>query len=513
MTGTAARAGLIVASGAIAIALGLAPGALSLTGAIALAVLGLGALAVIFLRSGMQKNVPQPPPGVQAEVGERPATGPTGTCSDRVMRVPRLLFYAGALLVAQSSLRTATGLTVSEIFFILSFGLTCIAVLAGRPTGVVPSALVVGVGLFAFGGLISSPNAASTARSVVEVFQGVYVMLLWAWTGATVLRTRSHILTAISLFTFSAAINGLGAIAQTAGSTALTGALQGGRATSFTTHANDLGGICAVALVPALMLATTRLPGQSAGGLLSRAARWVILGLIAAGLVLSGSVTAMVAALVVIVVWMAAPAVRAPGRVAVVTGLAFALLAVALVGGKATSPTERVTQVSSSSGTRAGSGTADVRIRTVQRALPRIEQNPVVGVGLDGAGGLVTVIDKGQETQYQVHSAPIAAWYEAGVFGVIGIFIVAYALGRTSWRSLSGGDETDLVIGLAIFASGIAFVIIALTSPFDFQQYGWFTAVLAIAWGARRKQEAKVFVTTDRAVRTAPAMVPQPLAR
>src|SRR3954453_17773178 len=125
---------------------------------------------------------------------------------------------------------------------------------------------------------------------------------------------------------------------------------------------------------------------------------------------------------------MFAPAVRAPGREAVVTGIAFALLAVALVGGKTTSPTERVAQVTSSSGTRAGSGTANARIRTVERALTRIEQNPVVGVGFDGAGGAVTVIDKGNETQYQVHSAPIAAWYEAGVFGVIGILIVGYAL-------------------------------------------------------------------------------------
>jgi hypothetical protein len=449
---------------------------------------------------------------VQTEVGEiLERTGqPTGTGSDPVMRIPRFLFYLGALLVTQSSLRIAGGLTAGEIFFILSFGLTCVAVLGGRPMGSVPAALVVGVGIFAFGGLLSSPNAASTGRSVTEVLQTVYVVLLWPWTGATVLRNRSHILTAITLFTFSAALNGFGAIFQAGGFTALAGPLEGGRATGFTVHPNDLGGTCAVALVLALMLATSRFPGQSPVGSILRLPRWGIVAGIAAGLVLSGSVTAMLAAFVTIVIWMFAPAVRAPGRVAVITGLAFAILAVGMVGGKATSPSERVAQVTSSSGTRTGSGTASVRIRTVERALPRIERDPVFGVGFDGAGGTVTVIDKGHETQYQVHSAPVAAWYEAGVFGALGIFIIAYALFKTAWGSLSGGDEDDLLIGLAIFAAGTAFVIIALTSPFVLQQYGWFTAVLAVAWGARRQHASRVSAAAERPPPVLGAPVPQP---
>jgi hypothetical protein len=520
MAGSAAGTGLIVAAAVLAALLGLAPGALSVGGTVAIGILGLGALAILAFRQLVRTAQLERPSGLSGDAAD------TSGRSDPVLRLPRLLFYLGALLVTLSSARVGFGLTAGELCFIASFGLTFLAVLAGRPGGFVPPALVAGVAVFALGGLISSPNAASTTKSVIEVMQGVYVMLLWAWTGATVLRSRPQILTALSMFTASAAINGFGAFTQVTGATALAGPLEGSRATGFTVHANDLGGACAVALVVALMLATSRFPWQSATfGPLGRAARWAVLGLIASGLVLSGSVTAMLAAFVTIVIWLFAPAVRASGRLAVVMGVAFAMLAVMLVGGKVISPTERFGQVTTASGTRQGSGTANIRMRTVSRAMSRIERDPVVGAGFDGVGGVVNVIDKGRSTQYQVHSAPVAAWYEAGVLGFVGLLIVAVTLGRAAWRSLFGADEDDLLIGLAILASGTAFVIIALTSPLVFQQYGWFTAVMVVAWYARRLETAEVLVTTERhqgaerdqqhdrerAPRALPAAMPQPL--
>jgi hypothetical protein len=507
-TGAAAGAGLIAAAAVLAALLGLVPGALSVTGTIAIATLGLGALAILVFRQLVRSAQLERASALPADPRGSGAGG-----ADPVLRLPRLLFYLGALLVTLSSVRVGFGLTAGELCFIASFGLTFFAVLAGRPAGFVPPALVAGVAVFAFGGLIGSASSDSMTRSTVEVMQGVYVMLLWVWTGATVLRSRSQVLTALSMFTISAAINGLGALTQVMGLTALAGPLEGSRATGFTVHANDLGGACAVALVVALMLATTRFPWRRAAfGPLGRVARWLVLGLIAIGLVLSGSVTAMLAAFVTILIWMFAPAVRASGRLAVVMGVAFAMLAVMLVGGKVITPTERFGQVTTASGTRPGSGTANIRMRTVTRAIARIERDPVVGVGFDGVGGTVNVIDKGRSTQYQVHSAPVAAWYEAGILGFLGLLIVAVALGRAAWRSLFGADEDDLLIGLAILASGTAFVIIALTSPFVFQQYGWFTAVMVVAWYARRRQAAEVLVTSERAPRGIPAAMPQPLA-
>jgi hypothetical protein len=463
-----------------------------MTGAvIALGLLGIAALAgVIFRRtSQVYTRVARP----MIESAEDPIEGTErATRADPVLRIPRLLFYAGALTITQASLRPV-GLTVSEIFFIAAFFASAAAVVAGRPLGRVPAPLVFGVGLFAVGGLISSAGAESPAGSVGNVMQGVYVMLLWPAVGATVLRNRAQLMTALTLWTISAAFDGFAALTQVAGFHGLAGPLEGNRATGLTDHPNDLGGVCAVALVPALMLATCRLLGsRAAPSSLARAPRWAILGLIAAGLVLSASVAAMFAGLIAIVVWMLAPAVRAPGRLAVIAGLCFAVVALTLAGGRVTSPTERIQEVTSSTGTQETSGSGGIRIKTIKRALPRIEQDPVVGTGLDNAGGVVNILSQGSSIPQQVHGAPVAVWYEAGIFGFLGFLVVVATLGRQAWRSLTAGDQSDLLIGLAIAAAFVAFLIYALSSPFVYQQYGWFSAVMLIAWRARRDAVAEL---------------------
>lgn len=511
-------AGILVLGAALGALVGLVPGTLSLTGTIAIGLIGGGALVLMAFRRRVWRARPSSRrPGAEIGALAKGMGRPVSRSEESILRIPRLLFYLGAATVTLSSFRVAFGLTLSEMFFIGAFVAAALAVIAGRPAASVPNGLVAGVALFAAGGLISSHNAASPDRSVVEVVQAVYVMLLWAWAGATVLRSRTQLLTAMSLWTASAALNGLAAITQVAGFTALAGPLEGIRATGFTIHANDLGAVCAVALIPALMLATNRFRGRTLGiDSFVRTPRWIVVGLIAVGLVLSGSVTAMLAAFVAVLVWMTAPSVRASGRLAVVTALAFAVFAVALVGSRVTSPTERLSQVTSSSPAVPGSGTADVRLRTVERALSRIESDPVAGVGFDGAGGVVTVIDKGTSTIYPVHSAPVAAWYEGGILGFAGLLIVAFTLAKISLRSIGGGDESDLLIGLAIFAAGIAFVIVALASPFVFQEYGWYAAVLAVAWWARRQEEARgadAVVSPAPARRAIPAPMPHPVTR
>jgi hypothetical protein len=511
MAGSMAAIVLVPAAGAMAALLGLVPGALSIIGTLAVGVLGLGTVAALVFRRRSPFVHPRATVGVDAVDSEAspPESAPT---PDRVLRLPRFLFYLGALTVAQASLRPALGLTVSELFFIAAFAATVLAALAGRPTSRVPNALVLGVGLFAIGGLISSLNAASPEESVTEVLQGVYVMLLWVWTGATVLRTRPHVLAAMTLWTISAAVDGFAAITQVAGVDTIAEPLLGTRATGLTDHPNDLGAACAIALVPALMLATSRLPGQRAApGPGMRMPRWVILALIAAGLALSASVAAMLAGFVATLAWLVAPIVRAPGRLAVVIALAFTILAVMFAGGRVTPPTERIQQVTSTSGTQLTSGSGEVRVKAAKRALPRIAEDPIVGTGLDPAGGVVTVINQGRSTPYQIHGAPIAVWHQAGIVGLLGVLIVIVTLVRTGWRSLTAGDQNDLLIGLAIFAALISFVIYVMTAPFYFQQYGWFAGVIAIAWYSRRDAMKKVFVMSGRRRPAMPAVAPRPL--
>ena len=521
-SGSAGTALLLLVVGVLfAVLLGLAAGAFSTTGVVLLAALGLAAIVIVVARQSFARKVAPSLAAreARATVAQVTASKPK-PASDPRLRIPRVLFYAGSLTIAQASWRH--GLTVSEAFFMAALIATFVAVLAGRPIGRVPTALILGVGLFALGGLISSPGAASPGGSLGNTIQGVYVILLWPIVGATVLRTRSQLTTALTLWTISAGFDGFAAITQVGGIHALAGPLEGNRATGLTDHPNDLGGVCAVALVPALMLATSRLAWQPPSNFLRRACRWVILGLIAAGLVLSASVAAMLAALVAIVCWVIAPAVRAPGRLAVVVALALGLIAVTLAGGAVTSPTKRLEQVTTTTGTQDTSGSGGIRIRTIERALPRIGADPVVGTGLDASGETVNIISQGTTVPQMVHSAPVAVWYEAGIFAFLGLLVILATLFRTAWQALTAGDQSDLLVGLAISAALIAFVIYAFSSPFVFQQYGWFAAVMLIAWRVRRDGAGELGVlaapvaprdaTTDRPANGSPAQ-PAPVLR
>ncbi len=467
--------------------IGIAPAALSLAETIVVFAVCGGALALLLLRGALGAS--------SGRAGELATTagaiwGQVRGTTDRDLRVQRALFYLGALTVTEATWRPALGLTIAEIFFIGSFAGCAFAVLRGHRVARVPAALVAGVAIFAFGGAISSLGASGPGDSGTEVLHAVYVMLLWAWTGAMVLRSRRQLLVAVTLWTVSAAVSGFASITQVFGIEAIAGALEGNRATGFTDHPNDLGGAASVALVPALMLATRWAPGTRSVG---RALRWLVVALIATGMALSASVAAMAGALVAIVFWLSSPAVRASTRVAIVAALGVTLVAaVAVTGGAVTSPTERIEQVTSPSGTDPLSGSGEERIEIVRTVWPQIAEDPLIGAGLDPPDTVVTVLSGGRTTPYQVHGAPLAAWYGAGIFGLLGILVVFGALLAAGWRALlAAPTDDDRLIGWALLAAFAAFLVYAMTAPLFFQQYGWFAAVALVAWSTGSEAMAR----------------------
>jgi O-antigen ligase len=491
---------LVLVASAIA---GVVPGALPLGLTLALCVCGLLALTALGLRwvllavssHAMPKRLASPvqEPSGRDEVVERDGLD---------LRLSRMLFYLGTALVAEAKFRPALGLTVSEMLFMAAFAGCVFAALRGSTVTSLPRPVVAGVCIFAFGGVISSLGAHSPANSEVQVLHAAYVLLLWAWTGVMLLRTRPQILLAMTLWVVSASADGLGAMMQVLGVHGLTGALEGHRATGFTQHPNDLGGAAGVALVPALFLATWSEPGQS---VVARSLRWLLVALVTVGLVLSASVAGMAAGLVGVVVWLSSPSVRAPSRVAIVAAVAATLLVVAMAGGKVTSPTHRLEQVTSPAGTLPGAGSGQERISTVKTAWPRIKQDPLVGTGLDSSGSVVKIFSDGGVVPYQAHGAPLAAWYEAGLFGLIGILMIFGAIAVAGWRSLSAADGEDgLLIGFTLLAAFAAFMLYALAVPFVFQQYGWFSGVILLAWWSRRDSVHHVAATPPKADRAAP---------
>jgi O-antigen ligase len=480
--GTSFRVAFVVGASAL---IGLLPSVTGSTGALIVLALGITALGLLVVRHA-SASPPRLLPGsrqalsaglldARKESGQPEAPGP---------RIPRALFYLGALTVSMITLRPVLGVNVSELFFIAAFAGSVCSVLGGHPVARVPVALAIGVGVFTFGGAISSLGAFSSNASFTEVLQGIYVMLLWFWTGTMLLRTGEQLRAAVSLWTISAAVCGLGAVWQTLGVETFTGPLQGGRATSWAGHPNELGGLMAVSLLPALALATH---SGAARTRLARTLRWLAVSLIGAGLLLSGSVGSMLGGMVGVMVWLSLPSVRTPLRATVTLGLV-AIVATAVLGaGRVTSPIERLELVTTVSATNYDAGSGAARVAQWKAAWEGIKDSPVVGHGLDDASRGVQFVDNGINGYGILHGVPIVTWYAAGAFGFLGYLIILWSVARTGWAGiLRERSDDERSLGWSLLAAFLAFFIYSWTEPFVFTQYGWLAAVTLVAWCARR---------------------------
>lgn len=489
MSGAGQRIAAIVALVAASVAAGVIPGALSPLGTLALAACGLMVLSIVMLRSALARGSGDSTTRVDSE---QPYEEPTIEVPE--LRLARILFYGGCLLVCESALRYAAGLTLGELMFLGAFALCVLAMARGQAPVGIPPALVIAVAIFVFGAAISSFDAQSQSGSAFQTVHAVYVLLLWPVVGALVLRTRRQVAIAVALWSVSAAVASLGAIAQLLGAHLPGVAQEGSRMTGFTEHPNDLGAATAIALVPALLLATRPAVGE---GSLVRILRWLPVALIAVGLALSGSVSAMAAAAVAVLVWLSSPSVRAPARVAVAGAIVCALAVVAVAGGRVTSPVQRLSEVANP-GAQSGGSVQD-RLSIVQQAWPRISSDPLVGVGLDTPDSAVTIVSHGYTVPYQLHGLPLAAWYQTGIFGVVGILGLLGVLAVVGWGGVAASaTEQDALTGFALLAALIAWVIASMTQPMVFQQYGWISAVFVVAWWVHiRATSARAGVETQ----------------
>ncbi len=419
---------------------------------------------------------------------ELPGDEASGDPADDGFAVPRRLYYVGVLLVGLLTLRVGGQITFSDLLFLFSFLLASaeFVILRRRVPMKLPFLLLIGIALFALGGFLSTFQSYEALKSIAVIARLVFLTVVWFWLGTVVLRRQEHAMRAISFWVASAAICGAGAILQlVASSDIIPGTtLQWGRATGFTLHPNDLGGLTAIAFVPALMLASR--PRTAAG---ARAWSYLLLLLVAAGLILSGSVGALIAASVAVLVWLAFQ------RTSVHSLLAFATLAscvVALITLQsirgAPNPVERLNAVTGATAQAGGSGSVHLRVDTYRIAIARIKEDPFVGVGLDLKS--VTRPYGVESWEYDVHNLIIGIWYKTGLVGLAGMLLALLALLRSGWtailRSRSGGESRATV---ALVSSFVAFVVFSLSEPALFSRFAWLPAAFILALRAMQQED------------------------
>jgi O-antigen/teichoic acid export membrane protein/O-antigen ligase len=434
------------------------------------AALGLLVVAAVIRREFGDGRHPAPVVDEGAPAGDQ--TSPSDDDEDD-FRLARFLFYAGFLLIGQLTLRPAAIGTFSDVLFLASFAsaVSLLAIYKRRVVVAIPPLLAYGLILFSVGGFASTFASVAPNASIGIVLRLVVLTALWFWLGTIVLRRVRHIVTAAALWVASAALNGIGAIAQLTIDPDIIprGYVHWGRVTGFTEHMNDLGGMAAVALVPALMfcIRSRRNP------LLSLVA-YASLLLTAAALVLSGSVGAMFAAAVVGLLFIAA-APRLPARFFVFAGIAL-IGAVALVQAQesrdAPTPAERLERVTGSP--TDPNSTLWSRVETYEGAIDRIMANPFTGVGLDGESSTIG--------NHEPHNLVIGVWFKAGFLGIAGLMLIILAVlsvARASLRHAASSDER--IVALALLCAFLAFVVFAMSAPILFTRIGWAPAPLLLA--------------------------------
>lgn len=415
---------------------------------------------------------------------------------DEGFAVPRRLYYGGVLMLGLLTLRVGGQVTFSDLLFLASFLLACaeFVILRRRVPMKLPFLLLIGVALFCLGGFLSTFESYQTLKSLAVVARLVFLTVFWFWLGTIVLRSQAHITRAIGFWVASAAICGAGAILQlVAGDVIPNASIDGGRATGFTSQPNDLGGLTAIAFVPALMLAS-----RARASAVARGWSYVTLLLIAAGLILSGSVGGLIAAAVGVAVWLGLQRTSVHALLALATLAACVVAVTALQSVRgAPHPLDRVQSVTSST-SRPGGGTQlgsiDQRVGTYRVAIARIEENPFVGVGLDLYS--VTRPFGVEAYEYDVHNLVIGLWYKTGLLGLAGILLALLATLRAGWAAILGSRSAgESRLAFALASALVAFVVFAMTAPVLFTRFGWIAAALILALrGLQQEEEAPASV-------------------
>lgn len=399
--------------------------------------------------------------------------------SDDAPRLPRLLYYLGLVFIAQLTIRPAASFTLSDWFFFASFLATCTVLLVERRYQgfLVPRGICVGAAVFTVGGVISSFAAHVPLTSVLETLKFAYVAFVWFWLGTVLLRTSRQIQTATLLWLLSTAVSGAGALAQFAFGNVIPGAvIAWGRMTGFTGQQNDLGGMAAIALIPALALASQ----TSRRGAMQIVGCGILL-FIAAALLLSASVGALLAASIGLVIWLALSRIQ----------LRLLLLIVAVgIGGVVfvsvqhnagdLSPVQRLARVAGPAGS--SQSTLWSRVQTYEAALQRVSTNPLVGVGLGAANDTTS-------TGFEVHDLLLLPWYAAGVLGFLGMILILVSTAKTARDTVTGsGTWPERLRSLALLASVVAFLAFGMGEPLLYKRYAWVSVALLIAVRARQRR-------------------------
>ncbi len=207
---------------------------------------------------------------------------------DAVNAIGRLAWYCGCLTMPALALRISA-VTLSDLCFGAAAFAASLSMARHRPDR--PRALwTIAAAMAVVAAALAHPVVGQEEESLAVAFRLVLIWTVWRWVGVSLLGRTEHVVRSLVWFLVGSAISALVATCQVGLGIAVLGSTAVGvdaRAAGLTEHVNQQGGQSAVAFGVAMAL----LAHYGA-----RTALVLFAAAVAVGLVLSGSVTGMIAA-------------------------------------------------------------------------------------------------------------------------------------------------------------------------------------------------------------------------
>ena len=395
--------------------------------------------------------------------------------TSRSFGTPRIFFYLGLLTIGQTVFRPFLSFTVSDWFFLISFFFTISESLLSRNIDIrFPAFMIFGMFLFTIGGVLSSIFAKMPFISFIALIKYLYLIVIWFWLGTVLLKKPDQIRTAIVLWTSSAALSGLSALVQLIWNDIIPGTTPIlSRMAGLTEHVNELGGLTSIALIPAIMMLT-----RSSNNIFYFVNSWICTVLIVGGLVLSVSMSGVLALIASLSVWILLS--RYSHRKIIIIVIACVLFFTAISIQSRYEGVSILSRFYEISNDGFALYTLQTRLDTYSAAWEIISNNPLLGVGLGPDVGLT-------ETGYVVHNFLLLNWFQSGLFGLMGILMILGAIALEGYKGIKDPRrKNQRMLGIALFSSYIAFIVLGIAQPIYYNRFGWISAVLLLALNSRR---------------------------
>lgn len=271
----------------------------------------------------------------------------------------------------------------------------------------------------------------------------------------------------IGAFVLGQSVSAAAAIFQAFGVPTLGISALYGRSSGLAGHPNILGMLCGVSVL--LLVARLRYSR-------SRFV-WLLIALNIAGLLSSGSLSAMAAFAGGLVVYALVLRVRP----ATVVGAALAIgvvanltASLAAVSDHFKTPEDRFLQVT---GQTSLIGTASIRLATIEFASDRIAERPLEGWGLDDASGATF----NRETL--THNLLVRSWFQGGAAAFVAFSSLFLAAAVAIWGAILRGEDAT--------PAGVITIVLAFALTAATFQQGYFWLPLLGAWCSLRSRRAK----------------------